>query len=183
MPIVAPTYPTTPPPTKMSTLRHQIRLIIEAAVAPKPVRVHEEWKLKLDIGSSTSLLRPEGENFIHAWMIGTQSIIPITGPGGDFEFVGGVRSDRTFDVTIWGFFDYAILDPVENMSSQEIVEQECETIADWLKVNRNNLGLDAKPGDLRKVLPMRVDNIDNHDFADGTSLIVAQCVLPIVLAR
>jgi hypothetical protein len=182
MPIIAPPAHA---PTRLyiSDVRHQVALIIAAAVAPKPTRIHEEWKLKVDIGKTTSLLTPEGEDLVHCWMIGAASIVSETGPEGQMAFVGNPRTDRRVDLTVWGFFDYALLDPDSSSTSQKIVEDEVELIGDYLKWNRTHLGLATRPSELKRVDAFRADNIDNHDFSDGTSLVVAQCVLPFVLIR
>lgn len=174
---------------KLSQIREQMKLIIETAcsdnqISVKPVRVHKLWKLKFDFGKIASMLVPENETLIHSWMIGTASIVPQTSATGDFEFVGGQRVDREINFAVWGFLDAKLKDPATQKSSQELIEEESELIADYFMANRNTLGFDEpKPKGLKKVKPFVIENIDTHSFSEGVDVQVAQCSIRVVLAR
>lgn len=181
MPILLP--PADPDRLTLTTVRHQMRLLIETALAPKAPRMHEVWKLRLDLGKNTTLLIPEGSDKINAWMIGTSQILTVVNANGDFEYIGNSAARRRNVFSVWGFYDYALKDPDTNMSSQETAEIDAERIADVFKFNRDHMGFDARPAQLNKVGPFQIDNIDNHDFSDGMSLVIAQCSIEIFLRR
>lgn len=184
MPITVPTI--NPNRAKLADLRKQMVTLIAAAVTPATVRMHSEWKLKLDIGKVVSLLIPTtipDTDKVHSWMIGTGSLMTLTRETGGFAFVGAKRAEREALFNIWGFIDYTIFDQQKEMSAQQIIEEEAELIADYFMANRNTLGFDVKPEGLQEVKPFQIENIDTHSFSGGLDLQIAECSVRIVLSR
>lgn len=139
--------------------------------AAADARVHKVWKLGFDLTKNVALLKGvEGADLekVHAWMVGIASAEQNKTPQGQATVTGRAGFEWNLTFAVWGFIGYSLA------ASTDKIEREARLVATTLS---KTLGLGLRQPyvqALHSVGPLDYTSIDNHSFAEGYDVHVAQ---------